>query len=129
MGIIGISDSDWNDFLERNKMKPMKPEDFDPNERAYPIEPRIGNAAHGVEIDDFCVTFNGQRGPIKEVGVNGCQVDDVIKFARLTIEVFNKKFPCRENSIAITKLQEAELWLMQRRLDQEERGVEGTNQK
>jgi hypothetical protein len=105
-------------------MKPMKPEEFDPSTRAYPFE-TPSTVSLGILVDDYSVTFTGQRGPVKEHGVNGCQIDDMIKFARLTIEVFNKKFPCRENSLAITKLQEAELWLMQRRLDREARGVEG----
>lgn len=102
-------------------------EDFNPNERAYPFPD--GRVVEGIMVDSDRVTFVGQRGPIKEAGVNGCQVDDVIKFARLTVEAFNKKYPCRENSLAITKLQEAELWLMQRRLDREARGVEGKNEK
>jgi hypothetical protein len=96
---------------------------FDPSTRAYPFPD--GELLPGISVTDCGVLFIGQRGPIKEVGVNGCQIDDLIKFARKTIEVFNKKFPCRENSLAITKLQEAELWLMQRRLDREEREVEG----
>lgn len=34
----------------------------------------------------------------------------------------------RANSLAITKLQEAELWLLQRKIDREARDVEGRNQ-
>jgi len=33
--------------------------------------------------------------------------------------------PCRENSIAITKLEEAMLWMRARKLDREARDVEG----
>jgi len=104
-------------------MKTMDPVKFDPDCRSYPFE--NGEIIPGVKVTSASVEFRGQRGPIKEVGVNGCQIDDMIKFARMTIEVFNKKIPCRENSIAITKLQEAELWLLQRKLDREELGVEG----
>jgi len=68
-----------------------------------------------------------QLGPIKQAGVNGCQIDDVITFAREFITGLNKNFPCRENSIVITKLEEAEMWLEQRKKDREERGVEGMN--
>ena len=49
------------------------------------------------------ISFRIQDGPIKENGVNGCQVDTVIESAKLIIEELNKKFPCRENSIVITK--------------------------
>lgn len=109
-------------------MKTIDPENFNPAIRAYPFPD--GEVAPGIFMDSHqSVVFVGQMGPIKKVGVNGCQIDDLIKFARLTIEVFNKKFPCRENSIAITKLQEAELWLLARRMDRESRGVEGKNEK
>jgi hypothetical protein len=73
------------------------------------------------------VTFTIQNGPIKEVGVNGCQIDEVIEWARNTIDGFNKSFPCRENSLAITKLDEALLWLLKRKMDRDARGVEGYN--
>ena len=99
---------------------------FDPRETAYPFMPG-GNPAPGVSVTATGVTFTGQRGPIKEVGVNGCQIDDMIKFARMTIEVFNAKFPCRENSLAITKLEEAEMWLQRRTENRLERGVEGVS--
>jgi len=108
-------------------MTPLHADNFNPSQRAYPFPD--GDLAPGITVGDRSVNFVGQMGPINEVGVNGCQIDDMIKFARLTLEVFNKKFPCRENSIAITKLQEAELWLLGRRLDREARGVEGTNAK
>jgi hypothetical protein len=35
------------------------------------------------------------------------------------------KFPCRENAIAITKLEEALMWLNKRTQDRIKRGVEG----
>lgn len=75
------------------------------------------------------VTFNIQSGPIKEFGVNGCQIDDVIAWAKVKIEEWNKAFPCRENSLVVTKLDEALLWLYKRRADREARNVEGTSGK
>lgn len=71
------------------------------------------------------VTFTLQDGPIKEVGVNGIQIDGVIEWAKGVIEGFNAKFPCRENSMTITKLDEALLWSVKRKMDREKRGVEG----
>lgn len=73
------------------------------------------------------VEFTIQSGPIKEFGVNGCQIDDVIRWAKEKIEEFSKAFPCRENSLAVTKLDEALLWLYERKRAREARGVEGTN--
>lgn len=77
--------------------------------------------------DKNSITFNIQNGPIKEVGVNGCQVETLIEAAKLIIDGLNKQFPCRENSIVITKLEEAILWLQKRKTDREKRNVEGTN--
>lgn len=36
-------------------------------------------------------------------------------------------YKCRENAIAITKLEEALLWLRKRTMNRERRGVEGTS--
>lgn len=105
----------------------MPASDFNPARRAYPFED--GPVAPGVTVLTEGVMFVGQMGPIKEVGVNGCQIDSMIEFARLTIEAFNEKFPCRENSLAITKLEEAEMWLQRRTANREARGVEGKNEK
>jgi hypothetical protein len=77
--------------------------------------------------DKNSLSFTIQNGPIKEVGINGCQVDTIIVAAKEIIEEFNKKFPCRENAVAITKLDEALMWLEKREKDREKRGVEGTN--
>ncbi len=73
------------------------------------------------------VKFTVQSGPIKEFGVNGCQIDDVIEWAKKKVEEFSKAFPCRENSMVVTKLDEALLWSAKRRTDREKRGVEGTS--
>jgi hypothetical protein len=78
-----------------------------------------------VRTDVNSISFTIQKGPIKEVGVNGCQVDTMIEAAKLIIEGLNKESPCRENSIVITKLDEALLWLGKRKSDREKRNVEG----
>jgi hypothetical protein len=73
------------------------------------------------------ITFKVQNGPIKEIGENGCQIDMLIYLALVVIRDLNHQFPCRENSIAITKLEEALHWLNARKKDREGRGVEGYN--
>lgn len=57
------------------------------------------------------ITF--QEGPIKECGVNGVCNEDVIAMVIARLEGVPKKseFACRENALAITKLEEALLWL------------------
>jgi len=52
-------------------------------------------------------------------------VDIVIEAAKVMLEGLNKEFPCRENSCAITKLDEALHWLTARKVNREKRGVEG----
>lgn len=82
-----------------------------------------------VEIgeDQNTIKFTLQAGPIKEVGVTGCQIDLIIYYVRFIIADFNRRFPCRENSCAITHLDEAEMWLERRTKDREKRNVEGVN--
>ena len=80
-----------------------------------------------VRHDVNSLSFTIQNGPVKENGVNGCQVDTVIAAAKTILEGLNAKFPCRENACAITKLDEAVQWLNARTKNREERGVEGTS--
>ena len=80
-----------------------------------------------IRHDKHSISFTVQEGPIKEAGVNGCMVETIIATARLIVAGLNKKFPCRENDLAITKLDEAFLWLNARTADRKKRGVEGLN--
>lgn len=69
-----------------------------------------------------------QEGPIKEAGVNGVMNEDLIAMVICRLEHFNESdFSCRENAMAITKLEEALLWLRKRTMGREQRGVEGTH--
>lgn len=82
-----------------------------------------------IRHDVGSIAFTIQNGPAKEKGVNGVQVDALIDAARLILEGLNKQVPSRETSLAITKLDEALLWLDKRTKDRIARNVEGTNQK
>ncbi len=76
---------------------------------------------------DLKTTINFQNGVIKESGINGCQNEDLITIVIDRLKGFqNSDFKCRENAIAITKLEEALMWLNKRTNDRIERGVEGT---
>lgn len=75
-------------------------------------------------------TVDFQEGPIKECGVNGVNNEDLIAMIICRLEHFNQsEFRCRENSMAITKLEESLLWLRKRTMGREQRGVEGTHEK
>ena len=70
-----------------------------------------------------------QEGPIKECGVNGVCNEDLIAMVITRLEHFQKsEFACRENALAITKLEEALLWLRKRTMGREKRQVEGTHE-
>lgn len=70
-----------------------------------------------------------QEGPIKEAGVNGVMNEDLISMIITRLEHFNQsEFRCRENSMAITKLQESLMWLRKRTMGRENREVEGTHE-
>ncbi len=69
-----------------------------------------------------------QKGPIKEHGVNGIHNEDLIAIVIDRLQGFqNTDFKCRENAIALTKLEETLMWLRSRTNDRENRGVEGTH--
>lgn len=74
------------------------------------------------------ITFKLQEGPLGADNFNGQQIDGLISICADILRHFNKKFPCRENSCAITHLDEAMMWLEKRRRDREARGVEGKNE-
>src|ERR1051325_1961300 len=57
---------------------------------------------------------------------DGPMNEEVLRVLIDRLNFLNQKAPCRENSIAITKLQEALFWLEHRTIDRKARGVEGT---
>jgi len=72
------------------------------------------------------ISFRIQKGPVKEFGVNGCQVDTLIEAASLIIMGgMDKQFPCPEDHMQIFHLTAALMWSAKRRADGEARGVEG----
>jgi hypothetical protein len=60
---------------------------------------------------------------------DGTTNEEVLKVLIHRIQTLNKLFPCRENAIVITKLQEALMWCEERTRDRTERGVIGKHQK
>jgi hypothetical protein len=71
-----------------------------------------------------------QCGPIKENGVNGCHNEDLIAIVIDRLQHFQAgPYKCRENALALTKLEEALHWLNHRTQARVDRGVEGTSEK
>jgi hypothetical protein len=94
----------------------------------YEIEtnPGAGPTAHAAQIHH--VRF--QNGPIAEAGVNGISNEALLAVVIDRLECFQRgQYSCRENALALTKLQEAMHWLHHRTRDRIARGVEGTSEK
>lgn len=97
------------------------------NNAYYDDEENENNEYIGLVPKANTIVFKLQKGPIKDVGVNGCQVDTLIETAKLILIGLNEKFPSTYNKLAIAYLQEALHNLAARKKDREARGVEGTN--
>lgn len=67
-----------------------------------------------------------QNGPILEAGVNGNTHEAMLAIIGDRLEGYQRgKFACRENALALTKVQEALHWLFTRTIARLRRGVEG----
>ena len=90
-----------------------------------------------VEIDGTCVISGGisygtgfgiewQDGVIENNEQNGAMIEDIMMVLIDRLDSLNRsKYFCRENSISITKMQEALMWQKQRTEDRKQRKVEG----
>lgn len=106
-------------------------------------EPSQGNACHRYEITTPGWTrspdggnakgiwdIEFQNGPIQEAGVNGISGEALLAIVEDRLIGFQSgQYACRENAVALTKIQEAMMWLQKRTRDRMARGVEGTNVK
>lgn len=83
---------------------------------------------HGHPAEHSTILF--QNGPIQEVGVNGLTHEALLAIVIDRLQCFQAgQYACRENAIALTKLEEAVMWLKKRTSDRIARGVEGTHVK
>lgn len=69
-----------------------------------------------------------ERGFVFEVVNDGTTNEEVLMVLIDRLKGLGKKLPCRENSIAVTKCEEALMWLEARSRDRKNRNVEGTMQ-
>lgn len=90
-----------------------------------------GNPAGGF-VSGTGIFIEWQDGPLGRgegrLDPNGAFVETVIAAALQRIQYYQEgKFSCRENALAVTKLEEALHWLNHRTASREDRGVEGTH--
>ena len=55
----------------------------------------------------------------------GTTLEEMLRVSIERLQDLNSKFPCRENSVAITNMEQALMWLNKRTEDRKVRGVEG----
>ncbi len=105
-------------------------------------EPGAGSASHRYEISGFDTEGNPsskfddlyikhvllfQNGPIAEVGINGITNEVLLAIVADRLRAFQTgPYACRENALALTKIEEAAHWLQHRTQARMRRGVEGT---
>lgn len=91
--------------------------------------PGKGGASHHYELrvpGGLVTHIAFQDGPIAENGVNGLTHEALLAVVIDRLRGFQDgAFRCRENALALTKLEEALHWLHQRTRDRIARGVEG----
>lgn len=94
------------------------------------------NNPAGGSVQGVGIAITWQDGPLGRGAdrqePNGAFVEGVIAATIQRLQFFQKaaggKFACRQNALAITKLEEALLWLEHRTVEREGRGVEGTHE-
>jgi hypothetical protein len=94
-------------------------------------EPGAGGANHKYDVmlpSGDTTTIDFQNGPIAEAGVNGITQEVLIAICIDRLRRFQAgPYACRENALALTKLEEAQHWLHSRTRARMARGVEGTH--
>ena len=89
-----------------------------------PSDPFV--ARHGQPAKHSTIIF--QNGPINEAGVNGVTQEVLLAIVADRLRSFQAgPYACRENALALTKIEEAMHWLHSRTLARMQRGVEGTH--
>jgi hypothetical protein len=83
-----------------------------------------------IDHDVDMISFKMLTKPASEGGnLDLCQLTTLIEAANIQLKYLNDKFPCRENAMTITKLEEALMWQEARTKDRLARSVEGKNLK
>lgn len=97
-------------------------------------EPGAGGANHEYVVyapdsTERRLEVSFQNGPLNEAGINGTTNEHLLAILIDRMRAFQSgPFTCRENALALTKLEEAVMWLNQRTANREAHGVEGTHE-
>ena len=97
-----------------------------------------GELSHGGAFHEYAIlvpafpdnniVIQFQKGPIGEFGCNGLSHEVLLAVVIDRLRCFQAgEYACRDNALALTKLEEGLMWLQRRTLDRIARGVEGEN--
>ena len=81
-----------------------------------------------VEQERHSVDIQFQHGTIPENGINGVTNEAVLDLLAMRIRALQVRWPCRENALAITHIEEARMWLDERTRVRILQGVEGKHE-
>lgn len=120
---------DKSNFLHHHKINDFNRKYITVERTAGLGDPRVEGREYTITVDGTATdTLGFQNGPVTEVGVNGLTDEALLAIVIDRLECFQRgAYKCRENALAITKLEEAMHWLGHRSADRERRGVEGEN--
>jgi hypothetical protein len=90
----------------------------------------IGNKKFSdfVTLEGSKIDFIIQDGTIKDNGINGVQVTDMLDFTLKVYQSLNSEVPCPENDLTIKYLSDAKDVQDSRTKNRIKRGVEGTSE-
>jgi hypothetical protein len=94
------------------------------NHHRYELDNFDGGEPQIIQFIEKEPKQGGAPGELQTIN-NGTTNEEVLRVLIDRLKGMGAKFPSRENSIAITKLDEALLWLEKRTADRKARGVEG----
>lgn len=107
--------------------KPKEQEQFDHlTDALIKYKEKYGDTSF-IVVENNTLGVMIQKGPIKEVGINGIQVTDLLKFVKELYTSLNDKFYCNENVETLVAISAAIDWQDARTRSREQRGVEGFN--
>lgn len=103
---------------------------------------KVLTEGHRYQLKSFEPNVNGEeqilqfihKEPVKDSATqedklftvsNGTTNEEVLEVLINRMQFLQNKFPCRENAIVITNLEESLMWLNKRTADRQKRGVEG----
>lgn len=92
---------------------------------------------HGIDDEHYTESIDDkpvldvkfQSGGTATTAKNGVFIEDLLIVAYARLEGYNKQYPCRENSLALTSIEQAILWLTARKVEREARNVYGKEEK